>query len=45
LVLRGTKCVPRAKTNESLKPVAFVVVPQECTGFYISEGPSEAELL
>jgi hypothetical protein len=29
--LRGTKCVPRAKINESSKPVALAVVPQECT--------------
>ena len=31
----GTECVPRAKINESSKPVAFAVVSHECIGFCI----------
>jgi hypothetical protein len=41
--LRGTKCVPRGKINESSKPVAFAVVPQECTGFCISEATHQMQ--
>jgi hypothetical protein len=41
--LRGTKCVPRAKINKSSKPVAFAVVPQECTGFCISEATHQMQ--
>ena len=43
--LRGTKYVPRAKTNESLKPVAFAVVPRECTGICVLEGTHQMQII